>query len=430
MNKKNIAKMLLTMSLLVVSVPALANPREISLEDSIKLALQNSHRIKMAAASKDQAQWAIEEAKGNKGFSLTYTNTNARSTEPYTFMSSMEAVSPYNFFSHKLTLAVPLYTGNKAENAIEAQKLSAKISDLSFATGKQQVKLEATVDFYQVLEARNLLNVAKQSVDSLNQHLYNVERQFDAGVVAKADVLRTKVQLANVQDNLIRSQNGYELAVYQLNHVMGLPLNSELELKAELQYEKYPMTMAESVNYALAHRLELDQAKTGVEVAEAQVKLAKGDKLPTVSLVGTNVWDDIDYPGVDYSHWTAALTAQWDIFDSGIADAKIKKAKYAITQAEEQAKDTQENINLEVSQAYLNLKEAEKRIETNKLAVEEAETDFDVAIKRYSNGIGINLDVIDAELALNTAKTNYTKALYDYNVSRAKLDKAIGVHVE
>ncbi|MBP2646347.1 MAG: outer rane efflux protein, partial [Firmicutes bacterium] len=61
------------------------------------------------------------------------------------------------------------------------------------------------------------------------------------------------------------------------------------------------------------------------------------------------------------------------------------------------------------------------------VAVEEAVTDFDVAQKRYNNGIGINLDVIDAELAMNTAKTNYTKALYDYNVSRAKLDKAIGI---
>lgn len=123
-----------------------------------------------------------------------------------------------------------------------------------------------------------------------------------------------------------------------------------------------------------------------------------------------------------------SLNAQWNLFDSGVVNAKIAKANHAITTAKERARDVEDNIGLEVSQAYLNIIEAKKRIDTSTIAVEEAETDFMVAQKRYSNGIGINLDVIDAELALNTAKTNYIRALYDYNVSRAKLDRAIGLH--
>jgi len=431
MNKENMARILLTLSLLAVNVPAFADPRELTLDDSIHLALTNSHKIKMADAGKEESAWALEEAKGNKGFSLTYTNTNARLTEPPSYIRSLESVDPYNYFSNKLTLAVPLYTGRKVENAIEAQKLGAKVADLSLSTSKQQIKLDTTVDFYQVLQAGNLLEVAKQSVDTLTNHLHNVERQFDAGVVAKADVLRTKVQVANVQDNLIKAQNGYELAVYKLNYDMGLPLHGQLELKSQLEYVPYSMTMEESIQYALKHRSELEQVEAGVAIAEKQVDIARGDKLPTVSLIGTQTWDDTDYPGTSHDYgWSAVVRATWDVFDSGITDAKIKKAKYAKAKAEEQSKDTAEAINLEVSQAYLSLKEAEKRIETNKVAVEEAVTDFDVAQKRYNNGIGINLDVIDAELALNTAKTNYTKALYDYNASRAKLDKAIGVQVE
>lgn len=72
------------------------------------------------------------------------------------------------------------------------------------------------------------------------------------------------------------------------------------------------------------------------------------------------------------------------------------------------------------------MKEAEKRISTNKVAVEEASVNFDIAQKAYRASVGTNLDVMDAELALNQAKTNYTNSLFDYNISKARLDKAIG----
>jgi outer membrane protein TolC len=81
---------------------------------------------------------------------------------------------------------------------------------------------------------------------------------------------------------------------------------------------------------------------------------------------------------------------------------------------------------LEISDAYLSMKEAEKRISTNKIAVEEASVNFAIAQRAYSAGVGTNLDVMDAELALNQAKTNYTNSLFDYNISKARLDKAIG----
>ncbi|MBP2645712.1 MAG: outer rane efflux protein, partial [Firmicutes bacterium] len=174
--KRHAAAVLLTTAFASVCMPVLASPTELTLEESIRLALTNSHKVKMADASKEESAWALEEAKGNKGFSLTYTNTNARLTEPPSYIGSLDSVDPYNYFSNKLTLAVPLYTGRKVENAIEAQKLGAKVADLSLSTSKQQIKLDTTVDFYQVLQAGNLLEVAKQSVDTLTNHLHNVER--------------------------------------------------------------------------------------------------------------------------------------------------------------------------------------------------------------------------------------------------------------
>ena len=73
------------------------------------------------------------------------------------------------------------------------------------------------------------------------------------------------------------------------------------------------------------------------------------------------------------------------------------------------------------------MKEAEKRIDTSSVAVTKAEEDFKIAQVRYNAGVGTNLDVIDAELALAQAKTNYIQALYDYNTGKAKVEKAMGL---
>jgi outer membrane protein len=409
---------------------ALAAPMKLTLEDSVSIAIKNSARIKTAEAEKEKAIWSFKEAKGKKGFSLTYSGVVSRTDDPPSWVPSTTVVDPYNYYSHKLTLALPLYTGGQLENAIEAQKRGAYVAGWSLGTTKQQIKLEASVAFYQVLEAKDYAKIARESVEALTVHLKNTEKEFDVGVVPKADVLRSKVQLANAQTNLIKIENAYELALLNLNHVMGQPLQTEVVLNAELKQDPYPLTMDACIDYALMNRLELKQVQTMVAIAQDKINIAKGEKLPAVSLLGMNQWEDTNNSGTNSKNWTVALMSQWNLFDSGVTDSKVAGAKQAKIAATEQAKDTEDKIVLEVSQAYLNLKEAKKRIDTTRVAVEEAQTDFDMAQKRYFNGAGINLDVIDAEVALNTAKTNYVKALYDYNVSRARLDKATGEKAE
>jgi outer membrane protein TolC len=121
------------------------------------------------------------------------------------------------------------------------------------------------------------------------------------------------------------------------------------------------------------------------------------------------------------------LAVSLNVFDSGLTRAKINEAQMDVDKAREQARQTKDGIALEVRQAYLNMKEAEKRIDTSGVAVTKAEEDFKIAQIRYSAGVGTNLDVIDAQVALTQAKTNYVQSLYDYNTSRANLNKAMGI---
>lgn len=420
---------LLFLSLVSLSLPAFADPTELSLNDSISMALQNNPTIKIAEAGKEQSAWSLEAAKDSMGFKLNYSHTTLRSDQPLSFMQTFSAITPYDAHTNELSLSIPLYTGNKLETIVDQAKQGLTVSNLNLAATQQQLKLNTTNAYFAALEARNLQDIAKQSVEDFSIHLKNLQSLYQEGSVAMADVLQTKVQWANAEDNFIKAKNNYELSIYKLNNLIGLPLRSELKLKETLTFEEYPQTLDDSIHFALSNRPEVIESQNNIGIAKDQVKIAKSDQLPTIGVSGAKNWDGPDFPGTTYSNWTVAVALNYNIFDMGQTKAQIKKAEYGTTTATEQARQIHDNVSLEVSQAYLTMKEAQERIDTSKVAVEQADLDFKLAKERYAAGVGINLDVIDAELALAQAKTNYIQALYDYNTGKAQLEKAMGVPV-
>ncbi|SDE99181.1 TolC family protein [Sporolituus thermophilus] len=412
--------------LAVNTAAALAAPVELTLEESIALALKNNPAVKIAEADKETAAGKVTEAKGGKLPTLSYSFSAARSDVP---ASSSSPDMIIDKFDNKVTLTLPLYTGGKLEGLIDQAKLGLKAADLGVVKSQQQVKLDATTAYFNLLQARNMVKLNQESVDRLAAHLKNVQAQYEVGTVAKSDVLRSEVELANAEQNLIKAQNSYDLAVAGLNNVIGLPLDTEISVKDDLQYVKYPLTLEEAIDYALKNRPEVAQADLNVKSAEEGIQVAKSGRRPTVSFQGSQAWSDTD-PGTSSDTWALGLSASFNIFDGNVTGAKIKQADAALAKAQEQARQTRDAVQLEVRQAYLSLKEAEKRIETTKVAVDKAEEDYKIAQVRYSAGVGTNLDVMDAQVALTQAKTNYVQALYDYNTSKAKLDKAMGVPVK
>ncbi len=416
--------------LFILSQPVLAASMALSIDDSVALALENNPALKIAEADQIQSTWDINQAKADKRVDVSYNYIGQRSDAPPTFIPSLASVAAWNYFDNTLQATFPIYSGGKLENKLAVAKLSSIAADRNLDAVKQQLKLEVTTDYFNILQAQNLLAVANQSVQDFAIHLQNVQHQYDVGMVAMADVLQTKVKLAKAQDRLIKARNNYDLMVYKLNNVIGLPLRNDTKLKEELTYHPYLLDLDDSIRYALANRPEIAQTRAKINIAKDQVKIAQSDQRPTVGLVGTKGWDDLDFPGTKNSNWTIMLTAEMEVFDSGRTESHVKRAEQGVIIAQEEARQTADNIALEVSQAYQNITEAQKRIETNKVSVDQAELDFSIAQERYEAGMGINLDVLDAELALTESKTDYIQALYDYNISTAQLDKAMGRKVE
>ncbi|HMM19113.1 MAG TPA: TolC family protein [Selenomonadales bacterium] len=402
---------------LLQTMTAFAAP-EISLDDSVAMALKNNPSISIAVSDKEKAAWGVKEAQASNGPSLSLNSSGTRG------QSGPDLPSGDNFNS-SIRLSWPLYTGGRTEALIEQAEKNADSAELGVTKARQQLKLDTTTAYYNVLQAGNMVKVNQQSVANLTEHLNQVQAQYEAGTVAKADVLRSEVELANAQQNLTKAQNSYDVAHAALNNIIGEPLDSQSVLKDELAYVQYDGALEDSIQQALSNRPEIGQSQNSIAAAKAGVKAADSGRLPTVSLSGSQGWSGPDFPGDD-SNWSVGVTANWNVFDMGLTKSKIRQAETAADKAGQMDRQTRDSIELEVRQAYLSMKEAEKRIETSKVAVDKAVEDLKIAQTRYNAGAGTNLDVIDAQLAQTQANTNYTQALYDYNVNKAKLDKAIG----
>jgi TolC family type I secretion outer membrane protein len=416
--RKRIGLSLFSAGLLILNTGLGYAAPALSLEDSIELALQNSQAIKMAAAESSKAKWGINETKSAFLPSAALSTSGTHSSSP----AGGDAV---NSFNSAVRLNWQLYSGGRNDGLMDQAKLNADSADLSLDKTKQQTVLDATTAYFGVLQAKNMEKVNHETVDSLTAHLNNVQAQYGVGVVAKSDVLRSEVELANAKQNLTKAQNTYNVAVAALNNIIGEPLDTENEYSDDFNHDSYDVSLEDCIESALTNRPEIAQAKNNIDIAEAGVRVAKSGDLPTVNLSGTTGVNGNSFPG-NNDNWSVGLSASWNIFDAGLTNAKIKEAKTSADKALAAKKQTSDAIELEVRQAYLGMKEAQQRIETAQVAVDKASEDMSIAQTKYQAGVGTNLDVIDAQLALTQAKTNYTQALYDYSVGKAKLDKAVG----
>ncbi len=429
MRKQQILKKALLGALIIsaLSVESVfAATVDLNLEKAVNMALKNNSAVKISNAELANAKAQVDQAQGARWGSITATHQSVRN-DNYKYDSSYQRVN--NDFTNKVAITVPIYTGGQLEGAIRQAKKNYEYYQYGMDSSYQTTKYNATEGYYNVLQASNTVTLSKETVDRLADHLKNTEAQFNVGVVAKADVLRSQVELADAQQTLTKAQNAYDVAIANLDNIVGLSHDTKLNLSEGLEYKGYKNNLENCMTYAMANRPEIHQAEAAVEMAKAAQQIANGGNLPQVAVTGSNAWSKDKFPGGDRDNWTVGVGVSLNVWDYGVTAAKVAAAKANVVKAQETYRQTVDSVQLAVRSDYLGLREAEKRIGTASVAVSQAEEDYRIAVIRYQAGVGTNTDVIDASVALTQAKNNYIQALYDYNTYRALLEQAMGVPV-
>lgn len=400
---------------------------DIDLKGAVTTAIQNNRDITIAELKRREAEADVSAAAAKKNPSVSYSwQRNQYPTQVVT--TALGTQSSNHGYSQGINVSWPIWTFGKVEGAIDAARYQKNIADLDVYKTEADTKLAAVQAYYQYLEAIKLAEVQAQSVTDYASHLNNVQQQFDAGIVAKLDVLSSNVSLANAKQKSIAADNTRDVAEANLNNIMRVPMNTTLNpLDKNFPEPEFDLTMEQAILMAQKYRWELVEADYGVRAAEASLRSAKAGYLPTVSVGGGYSWKEASVTAVDKDDWTVQGGLSWSLWDGGATQASVKKADAAVKTAQETLLQAREKIELEVRQDYLNVLSYKEQIRAAEASVAQAEEAYKIATVRYSSGVGINLDVLDAELALNTARTNYITALYNYNIGLATLEHAMGV---
>ena len=410
---------------------------ELNLEDAMQRAFNTNPAITIAGYERDSARASYNAALNSRWISISGTHSTQRSgyDDYHQVKNNITGILSLskeigNAHANSLTASMPIFTGGKLNGTIKQAKAGYLISEQGLQKAYNDMRSTVINGYFDMLQADNMQKLGRESVDRLADHLKNVEAQYEVGVVAKVDVLRSQVELANAKQSLIKAENAYQIAEANLNKIVGLPMDTQLKLDNILVYTPYDNDMQYCLDYAAKHRPELEQAKQQVEAAKGALRVAISGHMPQVAATASQSWKDSNWPGDENGNWGVGVTVSMNIFDSGVTVSKIHGAEADLAKAHETYRDTVDAVNLDVRSNYLNLREAEKRIDTTKLAVSQAEEDYRIAQLRYMNGVGTNTDVLDAQVALTDAKTNYLQAMYDYNTCKTNLETAIGVPMQ
>lgn len=336
----------------------------------------------------------------------------------------MEGVEESESLSTGLSASVPLYTGKRLETAIKSAELDINISKLEFSQAQDDLTYQVVTAYVNALENLATSRVNLETEKNLSEHERMIAAQYDAGAKAKIDLLRAQVETSNALQDAARSHATYEVALTNLatlmstNSIVDLTVEDfETHLKLE-DIEKY-------LSEADENRLDLKADALRIEQGELNVTSAKSGWLPEVSAsVGT------DLSGTSRIwHFTpdasAGVSASWSIFDSGVTRAAVESAKVEVERLKLAMDADLDSVHEDVVTAHKNLRIALLRMTTTQRAVELAEEERFIATERYNVGEGILLDVLDAEVALSTAKKNNVSARYD--VMRYSFDLAHAV---
>lgn len=393
---------------------------DLSLKEAVNLALAQNTALKITQRDEISAKAELAKAKGNNNVAVTASDSLTTQKNNDSERSDSNNLG--------LSASIPLYTGGKNQAAIKKAELGVEAADLTTERERENLKLSVIKAYYDSLEARKTIAVRQETVDKYQEHYTNVNALYSAGSKARIDVIRSSVELSDARQELIKAQNSYEVKLASLRNYLNINRNESLNLTTDFMYDAFKIDMDSCIEYAYRNRKDLLVDANKLAQQEQNLKAAKAGNLPTLKLsVGANQINAFSPAGNSRQGISAGAALSLNIFDSGVTKAEIKAAENNLDIAKLNLQKDKENVDLAVRQAYYSMREAEKRFNSTKDAVKQAEEDAYIAREKYRAGEGLMLDIIDAQEALAKAKLNFISAQYDYARYKATVENAMGI---
>ena len=333
-------------------------------------------------------------------------------------------------YAVNFVLTQPIFRGGAISAGIRGAKISSYVADERVAETVQGVVHAARMGYYDVLLAQRLVTVSLGDLELAKAHLEDVEKKKDAGVVSQYDVLRARVEVSNVEAELIERQNALHLGTTSFLKTLGVSQESSVKFVDQLKYEEVNPDLGASVEQAYHERPEILQAELNVKLAKEALLEAWSGFLPSVdsSFTHSRARPNPHVSSDDsWGHsWEAGITLRWALFDGLASWGRTQQAKADLRRAAIDLADVEEQVQLEVKQALLSLSDAEKFVKSQTDNLERAKEALRLAKAGYDAGVNTEIEMLDARQALSQTQALYYQAVHSHQVAKLNILRATG----
>jgi outer membrane protein len=417
------------------------NDVPLSIDDAVKLALERNYDILIAKDELDELNGKIKEVRSGAFPQVSFQGYGLRMRDPSILNSSSfddvpkefrDALvpRPNNMFDFGLNLKQPLFNAGKVRTALKLAEESRGEKEYSQEAVRRLITFKVFQAFNDLLLAEANLDVIRETQQQRLKHLEMARSRFNHGVATEIDVLRSEVNVANLEPEKIRAENRIRLARSAFNNLIVADLNAPTRINGSLKYHPWPMdSFDELQKRTIEIRPELQMVRKQVQQARLALSLAKAENKLSVDMegqAGYAVREPKNFFKSDFSRWNLTINFKLPFYDSGRKAGLIIQASARLRASEQRLAQLENNVRLEVKQSYDDMQSSAEAITAAQLSLKQAEKVLVMMQANYEFGAATTLDVVDSQTALSLAKNSVIGATYDYEMAKARLRLATG----
>jgi len=430
--------MLVLPLLLAFSIPGRAQDGKVlTLKDAIDLSIKNSKQLRLNQTKITSALNAVRDAKARQLPDANISGSYLRVNKPNIDMKSSgdssgggSSFSDVNQVAYGLaTISVPLFSGFKIQAAKESARYLAEAAKLDADLDREDVIQNTVAAYSNLYKATVAVNLVRENLKQQEQRTTDFSNMEKNGIMARNDLLKAQLQQSNIEVALTQAESDLKIARINMNIMLGLPEDTNMDLDttflAQAGGEEKAVTDWEQV--AQQKRKDAASLQAHEKAAYAGIKSAKGDYYPSLALTGGYVAAYIPHVITVTNAVNVGVGLKYNLGSLWKTGSKVDDAKNELNAVKINEEMLNDQIHIQVNQAYENYVVSMKKISMYEKAIEQADENYRITKNKHTNALATTTDLLEADVAELQAKLNYTSARADAVVAYNKLLQSAGL---
>jgi outer membrane protein TolC len=334
----------------------------------------------------------------------------------------------------RFNLIQPIFTGGKISSSYDARSMELRAAESNLVRVKEDIVFSVRQAYYQYAMADELVSIAVENRQLAREHLEVAQKLFEAERVAKNEVLRAEVGVSRAEQAVSEAENSRELARLYFNKLLDYDSENEIELPQNediadtSEIDKFAdKTIQAYKEVAYDSRAELREIQYNIDAVGYLKKVHRSDYFPQISFSATYGWEGRNYNfDLQHDYWNLSLLLKFNILSFGARGARMDQAQAQINRLEFAKSDLLRAVDLQVSEAYYNLKNSLAKWYSAMDQLRSSEENYRMTEVQYENGLASQISFLDAQNAYTSARSNLVIVYYEILTASAALDHACG----